>query len=125
MTSGIYGIVHTLSGRIYVGASRNIGVRWCQHWTQLLSGNHSNIALQLTFDSCPDDTFGLQQARSRCGDKRSEGRWGVTIHDALAAKLGRKPTNAELKAEMARIREEGIIEAAMTGKLAHQRRRRR
>lgn len=48
----------------------------------------------------------------------------MTIYEALAAKLGREPTGAELKAEIARIKEEVLIDLAGKGKLQHQRRRR-
>lgn len=47
----------------------------------------------------------------------------MTIYEALKAKLGREPTNAELKAVVARILEEAYIERAEAGKLAHQKRR--
>ncbi len=47
-----------------------------------------------------------------------------TIYEALRIKLGREPTNAELKADVQRILQEGTIERATTGKLPHQRRRR-
>ena len=44
-----------------------------------------------------------------------------TIWEALADKLGREPTNAEAKAEVARIICEAIVEVAERGKLPHQR----
>jgi hypothetical protein len=44
-----------------------------------------------------------------------------TIYEALAAKLGRTPTNAELRAEIDRIKEEALIELASKGKLKFQR----
>ncbi len=47
-----------------------------------------------------------------------------TIYEALCAKLGREPTNAEIKADIARIFSEGRVELAMKGKLPHQRKRR-
>jgi hypothetical protein len=46
-----------------------------------------------------------------------------TIWQALADKLGREPTNAELKAEVQRILSEGAQELAAAGKLKHQRKR--
>ncbi len=46
-----------------------------------------------------------------------------TIYEALRAKLGREPTNAELKADVQRILGDGLIERATAGKLAYQRRR--
>lgn len=47
----------------------------------------------------------------------------MTIYAALKAKLNREPTSAELKAEVARIKECALIDSATKGKLAHQRRR--
>jgi hypothetical protein len=49
----------------------------------------------------------------------------LTIYQALTQKLRRTPTNAELKADVQRIKEEALVEAASKGKLAHQRGRRR
>ena len=47
----------------------------------------------------------------------------MTIYQALHVKLGRNPTNAELRAEVARIKERALIELAGKGKLKFQRRR--
>lgn len=47
-----------------------------------------------------------------------------TIYEALRAKLGREPTNAELKADVERILDEALVEQAEAGKLRHQRKRR-
>jgi hypothetical protein len=47
----------------------------------------------------------------------------LTIYEALKAKLGREPTNAEIKADVKRILQEGLIEQAGKGKLRHQRRK--
>jgi hypothetical protein len=46
-----------------------------------------------------------------------------TIYEALRAKLGREPTNAELKADVKRILTEALVDTATNGKLAHQRKR--
>jgi hypothetical protein len=46
-----------------------------------------------------------------------------SIYSKLAAKLGRQPTNAELKADWNRILEEGMVKRAGKGQLRHQRRR--
>jgi hypothetical protein len=45
-----------------------------------------------------------------------------TIYEALRRKLGRTPTNAELKADVERIKREAVQELAKRGKLPHQRR---
>lgn len=44
-----------------------------------------------------------------------------TIYQALMIKLGRHPTNAEVKADVERIKTEALVQVAMAGKLAHQR----
>lgn len=44
-----------------------------------------------------------------------------TIYEALVTKLGRAPTNAELKAEVERIKSDGLRELAAQGRLRHQR----
>lgn len=44
-----------------------------------------------------------------------------TIYQALWIKLGREPTNMELKADVERIKREAIEELARAGKLRHQR----
>ncbi len=45
----------------------------------------------------------------------------MTIYEALAKKLGRRPTNDELRAEIQRIKGESLIERAGKGKLRFQR----
>lgn len=44
-----------------------------------------------------------------------------TIWAKLAQRLGREPTSTEVKAEMQRISNEGLIERAAVSKLKHQR----
>ena len=46
-----------------------------------------------------------------------------TIWEALSAKLGRAPTNAECRTEILRILEDARRERAEQGKLPHQRKR--
>jgi hypothetical protein len=46
-----------------------------------------------------------------------------TIYEALQSKLGRTPTNAELKREVERIKREAVQDLAIRGKLPFQRRR--
>jgi hypothetical protein len=47
----------------------------------------------------------------------------MTIYEALRRKLGREPSNAELRADVQRIKDEALIERASHGKLSWQRRR--
>jgi hypothetical protein len=44
-----------------------------------------------------------------------------TIYEALVLKLGRIPTNAELKSEVERIKRDALAELASKGKLRYQR----
>ena len=44
-----------------------------------------------------------------------------TIYQALAEKLGRAPSNEELKAEVNRIKDEALVDLASKGKLRFQR----
>jgi hypothetical protein len=48
-----------------------------------------------------------------------------TIYEVLRDKLGREPTNAEIKADVERIKREALCEVATRGGLPHQRKRRR
>jgi hypothetical protein len=43
-----------------------------------------------------------------------------TIYEALATKLGRTPSASELKADVQRILQEGLIEIAGKGQMPHQ-----
>ena len=47
----------------------------------------------------------------------------MTIYEALKTKLGREPTNDELKADVKRILQEALVSRAEKGKLPHQKRR--
>lgn len=46
-----------------------------------------------------------------------------TIYNRLAARLGREPTDAEVRAELNRIMTEARVAMAEQGKLPHQRKR--
>lgn len=46
-----------------------------------------------------------------------------TIYESLELKLGRIPTNEELKADVKRIMQEALVESASKGKLGFQRKR--
>ena len=46
-----------------------------------------------------------------------------TIYEVLRDKLGREPTNAELRADVARILDESYCERAERGQFRHQRKR--
>lgn len=45
----------------------------------------------------------------------------MSIYDSLAKRLGRKPTNDEVRAEVRRIIREAYEDVAQAGRLPHQR----
>ena len=48
-----------------------------------------------------------------------------TIYEALYIKLGRHPTNAEIEADVSRIKQDALVEAATKGKLWFQKKKKR
>lgn len=58
--SGIYKITNKITGKVYVGASLNIGLRHQAHLTRLRNGYHHNTDLQKDFDKYGPDAFGLE-----------------------------------------------------------------
>ena len=46
---GIYQIKNTINGKIYIGSSKNIHIRWNKHKNDLTKGFHHNIHLQRSF----------------------------------------------------------------------------
>ena len=46
-----------------------------------------------------------------------------TIYNVMARKLGREPTDAEIRSELKRIGESVLVDMASRGTLPHQRRR--
>lgn len=57
MESGIYTIVHVVSGRAYVGSSNNVEYRWYQHRWHLNRGEHTNKRLQRAWLKYGPDAF--------------------------------------------------------------------
>ncbi len=57
--SGVYAICNHVTGECYVGHSRDIARRWAGHRATLVSGCHSNPALQAAWDRLGLEGFGL------------------------------------------------------------------
>lgn len=57
MTSGIYQIRHMTSGKVYVGSSGNIPVRWRLHRRELRQGVHHSQKLQRAWNKYGADAF--------------------------------------------------------------------
>lgn len=57
--SGIYAIVNTISGKMYVGSAVNIDQRWAVHRHSLREGKHHSRHLQRAWDKHGADAFAL------------------------------------------------------------------
>ena len=56
-TCGIYGILNTVNGKIYVGQSIKIEKRWKQHIRELRKNTHINKYLQNSFNKHGEEAF--------------------------------------------------------------------
>jgi hypothetical protein len=56
---GIYKIVNSQNGKIYVGSSLDIKLRWRKHKAALRSGRHRNAHLQSSWNLYGEETFSL------------------------------------------------------------------
>lgn len=59
-TCGVYAIINKLTGRSYIGQSRDIGHRWKEHIKELESGSHHNRAFQSDWDKYGKENFAIQ-----------------------------------------------------------------
>lgn len=78
MTSGVYAIVNTVTGMVYVGSSRNIEVRWKGRRNALRLGKSTNKHLQAEWTTARGKGFVLQvleQVDDVQGLTAAEQRW--------------------------------------------------
>lgn len=54
MTSGVYRITDTKTGRFYIGSSKHIEHRWKEHFRNLRKNIHDNDKLQGTYNKRPE-----------------------------------------------------------------------
>lgn len=57
MASGIYAIENTITGKFYVGSTKNFQQRWALHRGQLKRGEHHSVKLQRSYDKHGVDAF--------------------------------------------------------------------
>lgn len=57
MTSAIYQIRNSVSGRVYVGSAVNVEQRWACHRHRLRKGNHHSIAMQRSWNKHGAEVF--------------------------------------------------------------------
>lgn len=55
--SGVYGILNKVTGKIYVGSSIHVGVRWTDHKSELNYNKHKNVHLQRAWNKYGKDAF--------------------------------------------------------------------
>lgn len=60
MTGYVYAIRNTTTGRVYVGATRNVGTRWRQHISDLKAGRHCSAELQRDWVAYGAEKFTFQ-----------------------------------------------------------------
>jgi len=79
--SGIYKICNTKNGKIYVGQSFNIWLRWSNHVNDLVSKKHSNRDLLEDFQCYGIDSFTVEIIEKCSSDKNvllSKERYWIT-----------------------------------------------
>jgi len=57
LTSGVYIILNTANGKVYVGSSTNVSVRLRNHRRHLIEGTHGNLHLQSSWDKYGPASF--------------------------------------------------------------------
>ena len=61
--SGVYLIRNTVNGKVYVGSSINIAVRWGGHRNQLRKGKHTSRHLQAAWNNYGEENFAFIKRR--------------------------------------------------------------
>jgi len=61
--SGVYLIRNIVNGKVYVGSSVNIAVRWSGHRNQLRKGKHTSRHLQSAWNNYGEDKFAFVKRR--------------------------------------------------------------
>lgn len=82
MTSGIYQIRHMTSGKVYVGSSGNIPVRWRLHKRELQKSAHHSSKLQRAWNKYGADAF-VFEVLEECpipSLRSREQHWMDTLH---------------------------------------------
>lgn len=85
MTAGVYAIVNTATGRVYVGSSRNIESRWSGRRGALNKGQGSNRALQADWSVSQGAGFEFRVLEVTSDDNdvllTAERRWMQTLRE--------------------------------------------
>lgn len=57
MESGIYKITNKITGKCYVGSTKDFNKRWKRHFKDLREGKHHSIKLQRSYNKYGEDVF--------------------------------------------------------------------
>jgi group I intron endonuclease len=91
MTSGVYLIQCSETGKVYVGSSKNIEQRWLQHKYLLKKGEHHSIKLQNAWNKYGVDAFTFFVIEQDCPNLvEAEQKW-INSHDAFKAGFNSRP----------------------------------
>lgn len=59
-TCGVYKITNLVSGKVYYGSSKNVGLRFSNHRSSLRKGGHHNVHLQRAWNTYGESSFEFQ-----------------------------------------------------------------
>lgn len=119
MNTGVYTILCTVTGDVYVGAAWiSFWVRWERHVDELRAGKHTSVRFQWDWDRYGEDTFRFSEVEYCCGKMEclvAEQRWmaklrseGIQLYNKKSGYYGR--SRSELPSLVHRRR--NIIESA-------------
>lgn len=124
MASGVYEIRNRVSGKRYIGSSKNIGLRWTCHRKRLRRGNHHSRYLQFAWNKYGEGSFTFQ-ILLRCPVEDcvvEEQRFFDALRpeynmDPIAGSPLGRVMSAETKAKMCRARRGHIVSQKTRDKL--------
>jgi hypothetical protein len=94
MTSGIYAIVNTTTGKTYVGSAYDIQKRWMNRRSELRRGKSKNKALQTDWEATQGAGFELRVLEITESDDATlmtaEDRWIATLRATAAGVYNQK-----------------------------------
>lgn len=87
--SGIYKIVNTFNGKIYIGQSKHIRERWSEHKKELRRNKHKNEYLQRAWNKYGEDSF-KHEVIELCSEDMLDERecYYIKLYNTLNPKYG-------------------------------------
>lgn len=126
MTSGIYSITHTGSGKFYIGSSVNVERRWGDHKKLLRAGKHHSVHLQRAWSKHGEASFAFEILIACALDELqdieqiaiNEFSPMFNMTDCVASPMRGKKHTAETRAKIAAKRVGQIVSAETRAKLS-------